>query len=261
MTRLVAEIEAMRGLSDRIDNIVGAAAEAVQKRNLAEAREILDSAREVQKEVLRKPLEVNATLLEKTAEIDLIQGRVNDAFKILSAAADSFASINPLEPARRRVTYAIQLYNHGLRFGDPGMTLSAQMIRDALTHLDKSTAPDLWAHAQNNLAAALSTQAARTEGAAGTALLAEAVTAYRGALTVFTRQDHPVHWAMTQENLAICEVARADHDTTADPTPHLRAALEYVEAALTVFDPEHMPYDHGTATALRDQIKARLSGE
>ena len=116
-----------------------------------------------------------------------------------------------------------------------------------------------WATTQNNLGNALQNQAARTEGAAGTDLLAEAVTACRGALTVRTRQDHPVDWAITQGNLAICELARADRNATADPLPHLRAALEHVEAALTVYDPEHMSYDHTKATTLRDQIKARLA--
>ncbi len=63
---------------------------------------------------------------------------------------------------------------------------------------------------------------------------------------------------MTRENLALCELDRADHSATTDPRPHLEAALDHVKAALTVYDPEHMPYDFGTASALRDDIKARL---
>jgi len=31
-----------------------------------------------------------------------------------------------------------------------------------------------------------------------------------------------------------------------------------VEAALAVYDPKHMPYDYGTATKLRDRLRARL---
>lgn len=251
----------MRGLSGRIDNIVGAAAEAVQKRKLAEDRKILDGAREVQKEVLRKPLEVNAPLMEKTAEIDLIQGRVNDAFQILSAAADSFASTDPLEPTRRRLyRYATLLYDHGLRYGGAGLQKNADLVAPIAKQLRPEDQPKYYADAKVWLANALQSQAAQTQGAAGTELLAEAITAYRDALTVRTRQDHPVDWAMTQENLALCEVARADHDAKADPIPHLRAALEHVTAALTVFDPEHMPYNQTKATKLRDRINARLAG-
>jgi hypothetical protein len=111
---------------------------------------------------------------------------------------------------------------------------------------------------QNNLAIALRNQGSRTEGAAGADLLAQAVTAYGAALEVYTRQDHPVDWAMTQVNLAIAEEARTEHGATADPRPHLEAALGHVTSALEVYDPEHMPYDHGTATRLRDDLLARL---
>ena len=137
---------------------------------------------------------------------------------------------------------------------------NADLVAPIAKQLRPEDQPKYYADAKVWLANALQSQAAQTEGAAGTELLAEAITAYRDALTVRTRQDHPVDWAMTQENLALCEVARADHDATADPIPHLRAALEHVTAALTVFDPEHMPYNQTKATKLRDRINARLAG-
>ena len=58
--------------------------------------------------------------------------------------------------------------------------------------------------------------------------------------------------------MAIAEVSRADHDSTSDPRPHLQAALAHVDSALHIYDPEHMSYDHGTATRLRDDIQAAL---
>lgn len=85
--------------------------------------------------------------------------------------------------------------------------------------------------------------------------------AYRDALRVRTEADHPVDWAMTQENLALAEEALASHEATPNPHPHLQAALRHVEAALRVYDPEHMAYDYGTATELRDRLKARLAGD
>ena len=116
-----------------------------------------------------------------------------------------------------------------------------------------------WAATQNNLAAALSEQGTRTDGAKGADLLAQAVTAYRAALEVRTRDDHPVQWAMPQENIASAELARANHNSCADSQAALNRALSAVNAALTVYDPEHMSYDHGTATRLRDRILARLT--
>ena len=56
---------------------------------------------------------------------------------------------------------------------------------------------------QNNLGIALWDQAARTEGAKGAELLAQAVSAYRSALEVRTREQLPQDWAMTQNNLGI----------------------------------------------------------
>jgi hypothetical protein len=110
-----------------------------------------------------------------------------------------------------------------------------------------------------NLAIALRNQGSRTGGAAGAALLGQAGEAYRAALEVTTRADHPVDWALTQENMALLEQARAAHDTCTNPAPHLRAALDHVTAALAVFDPDHMPYNHGTAARLRDRLLAQLA--
>ena len=146
--------------------------------------------------------------------------------------------------------------------GAEGIALLAQAVsayREALTVRTRADHPVQWAETTQNLAIALRNQGSRTAGAEGTALLAEAIAAYREALTVTTRADHPVDWAMTQENLAIAEEARADHPATDDAEPHLQAALAHVEAALEVYDPEHMPYDHGTATRLRDDLRARLA--
>jgi hypothetical protein len=116
-----------------------------------------------------------------------------------------------------------------------------------------------WATTTQNLANSLAVQGGRTGGAAGAALLGQALAACRAVLEVYTRADHPVDWAMTQENMARLEQARAAHDSCTDPAPHLRAALEHVTAALTVYDPDHMPYDYGTATRLRDELRAQLA--
>ncbi|MDH5530535.1 MAG: hypothetical protein OEY05_10895, partial [Paracoccaceae bacterium] len=131
--------------------------------------------------------------------------------------------------------------------------------RDALTVFTRKDHPVEWAMTMQNLAGALETQGSRTEGAAGTALLAEAVSAYRDALTIRTRADHPVQWAITQENMAVLELTRAAHDSCPDPRPHHEAALAHVDAALEVYDPDHMAYDHGTATRLRNQILQLLA--
>jgi len=58
--------------------------------------------------------------------------------------------------------------------------------------------PERWAEGQIHLGTALRDQGLRTEGAKGTKLLAQAVTAYLRALEVFTCDKFPEQWAETQ---------------------------------------------------------------
>ncbi len=407
--RIKLSIKALPGHSERLTNLAAAASEALERRDRKEARRLLLEAKDIQKEVRREALETDAALSVQIAEIDLLDGRAEEAFRLLSEAADSFAVLDALEPVRRRVKYEDILFSHGLRYGGQGMKLSAQMLQDAIGKIEKNSAPDLWANAQNNLGlalqnqgartdeiegtdlvacavaayedalsvytktdhpaqwamtknnlgtalkdqgtstdgaqgtdllaravaayedaqsvyirtdhpvdwamtknnlgialriqgirtdgaqgtdllaravaayedalsvytktehpldwartknnlgSALATQGNRTDGAQGIDLLARAVTAYEDALSIRTKTDHPVEWAMTRNNMALLEELRSDHNSTTDPIPHFRAALDHVEAALCIFDPEHMPYDHAKATALRDRLQARLA--
>ncbi|RVT85634.1 tetratricopeptide repeat protein [Rhodobacteraceae bacterium CCMM004] len=169
---------------------------------------------------------------------------------------------HPVDWAATQNNLGIALADQGTRTGGPqGAALLAEAVtayRAALDVTTRDAHPVDWAVTQNNLGAALQEQGTRTGGPEGAALLAEAVAAYRAALDVRTRDAHPVDWAMTRENLAIAEVARAQHDTCDDPRGRLESALAHVQAALEVYDPVHMPYDHGTATRLRDRIRAAL---
>ena len=235
MQRLIGEIAAMRGLSDRIDNIRAAAIDALQNDRMDEARALLNDARTIQADLLRAPLEANAGLLERLASIDLIENKVEQAYRLLSAAADSFAGVDPLEPARRRNDYMQRLYSHGLRYGGPGLALSALMTRDALADLPQATEPALWARLHNSLAVALRNQGSRTEGAAGAALLGQAVAAYRAALEVRTRADHPVDWAQTTQNLAGTLQHQGSRTEGAAGAALLGQAVDACRAALEVY--------------------------
>lgn len=396
------EIDAIEDGYKRLSNLKTAAREAIAAMRLDEVEEILSRVQEVE-------LEEAAKTSELRAENALLRGRTDQAYRILSAAADSFAAVDPWEPARRRFEFAISLRTHGLRYGGPGLARAIDMLRAIGLEELRSADPVLWGKVQNNLALVLGDHGSRTGGPEGAALLSEAITAARAALTVRIREDHPMHWAVTQMNLAIAlavkgkrsdpsegadllaraatacraalevftrqahpvdwagaqnnlaitlkeqglltggpvgtrllseaatayravleiytradhpmgwavtqnnlavtlkeqggrtkgeagadllgravaachaalevrkrepypvqwaitretmaqtEESLADHDTTTDQVPHLRAALEHVEAALEVFDPDHMPFDHSEATALRERLRARLA--
>ena len=251
---LRAEVEAIDDGLKRLSNLKAAARGAVEAGDLEEVETILSRVQEVE-------LEEAARTAELRADNALLRGRVDQAYRLLSAAADSFAGVDAVEPARRYRLGAKRLWEHGLRYGGGALAESARMSRTGLTKVAEEKNPVEWAALQNELANALQTQGSRTAGEAGAALLAEAVAAYRAALRVRTEAAHPVDWAMTQENMALAEKARAEHDCCADPRPHWEAALGHVEAALRVYDPVHMPYDYGTATELRDAIRAALDGD
>jgi tetratricopeptide (TPR) repeat protein len=87
---------------------------------------------------------------------------------------------------------------------------------------------------QNNLGNALRDQASRTQGTEGTALLAQAVLAYRSALEVRTKKDLPQDWAMTQNNLGIALSDQASRTQGTEGTALLAQAVLAYRSALEV---------------------------
>ncbi|MEO0389936.1 MAG: helix-turn-helix domain-containing protein [Pseudomonadota bacterium] len=193
---LKSEVDSIDDGLKRLSNLKAAAHGAIDRVDLDEVEDLLSRVQEVE-------LEEAAKTAELRANNALLRGRVEQAYRILCAAADSFAAVDPQEPARRRLCYEDTLFQHGLRYGGPGIELSEKMIRQAIPLVPKHTVPQQWADAQNQLGIALQNRGIRTDGPQGAQLLADAVTAYRAALEVHTRADHPVAWAMTKNNLAI----------------------------------------------------------
>ena len=114
---------------------------------------------------------------------------------------------------------------------------------------------------QNNLGIALGDQAARTEGAAGAALLAEAVAAYRAALEVCTRAAHPVDWAATQNNLGNALGDQAGRTEGAAGAALLAEAAAAYRAALEVYTRAAHPVDWAmTQNNLGIALAARPGG-
>ena len=251
---LRAQVAAIPETMQQLSNLKGAAQAAFDAGRFEEVETLLARVHEVE-------LEEAAKTADLRAETALLRGRVDQAYHLFASTADSFAPIDPLEPARRRILrYVKPLHDHGRRYGGTGLQRGQDLLTQVLTN-DLRHADDLlWAAGMNALAIGYQNLGIRTGGSEGAALLGQAVSAYRAALEVYTRADYPVDWAITQVNLAIAEVSLAQHDSCTDPAPHLRAALAHVEAALEVFDPEHMPYDHQKATDLRDRLRAALDG-
>jgi tetratricopeptide (TPR) repeat protein len=85
-----------------------------------------------------------------------------------------------------------------------------------------------------NLANALKSQSDRTQGPAGTALLADAVTCYRDALRVRTEAGHPLEWALATQNLANALKTQGDRTQGPAGTTLLTDAVTCYRDALCV---------------------------
>ncbi|MGC9420516.1 MAG: hypothetical protein ACP5EN_16255 [Rhodovulum sp.] len=234
---LKAEVEAIDDGLKRLSNLKAAAKGAIEAGDLDEVENLLSRVQEVE-------LEEAAKTAELRAGNALLRGRLGQAFELLSAAADSFRAVDPLEPARRRIDrYARLLFDHALRFGGDGMVWSARMQGDARTEDLRNSDERLWALGHNNLALALQTQGSRTAGPEGAALLAEAVAAYRAALRVRTEADHTVAWAQTMQNLGAALEIQGNRTAGPEGAALLAEAVDAYCEALRVYTEEAHPLD------------------
>ena len=97
---------------------------------------------------------------------------------------------------------------------------------------------------QNNLGAALSYQAMRSEGTEAVRLLGEAAAACRAALEVYTREQFPQDWAMTQNNLGTALGNQAARSEGAEAVRLLGEAVAAYRAALVIWTVNEFPPYH-----------------
>ena len=253
------EVDDLKTVSPRLANQHAAAMDALDNLRIEEAEEILANAREVVTEQLREPLAINAQLMEAQAAAALTRDDVVSAFTLLSAAADSFAGIDPLEPARRRIrNYSVLLRNHSLRFGGAGLTVSLQLLAPAITQDLKAKDAWLWGSGKISQGVALRNQATRTTIEDSTRLLKTAVAAYRDALTVRSRDSHPFEWAVVMNNLAIALQNQGTRTGGVEGTKILAESVAAYRDALKVHSCNEYPVEwakaqNNLATALRSQ--------
>lgn len=131
-------------------------------------------------------------------------------------------------------------------------------FRGALDLYSRKSAPDEWAVAQANLAAALSRQAELTQGMLRQDLRRQAAAAYRAALEVFTKESDPAEWALTEYSLAELHQYRAKDAVYAgeveNACSNLWQAWRYVERALEFYTPSADPARYRQVITLRGDI-------
>ena len=137
---LKSEVDAIPETMRNLANLKAAAQNAINRVDLEEVENLMAKVHETELDEAAKSAEIRAN----TA---LLRGKVEDAYLYLSAAADSFAAIDPTAPAHKRLEYEDILYAHGLRYGSTGMIHAATMNRDNIVLLDRDTQGALWANA------------------------------------------------------------------------------------------------------------------
>jgi len=255
--RLLKDISDLKGVSDRIDNIHAAALDAAEALRLAEAKALLRDARTILRdERLRPVLESNAKLMEAEANIELLDQNPEAAARLLIAAADSFAAIDVLEPARRRITrYAPDLAEHAMRYGGTGLKLSMELVDQAITDALKAADPDLWIRAHHTRATARQEQGLRLEGAAGTDLLHRAIADHRIVLNETDRDATPDFWATSQNNLGNALQQLGIRSDGAESAAFFAEAVRAYRAALEVDLP---PDGNALALMIRNNLANAL---
>ncbi|WP_298857481.1 hypothetical protein [uncultured Sulfitobacter sp.] len=249
---LKSEVDAIPETMRNLANLKAAAQDAIERVDLEEVENLMAMVHETELEEAAKSSEIRAN----TA---LLRGKVEDAYRYLSAAADSFAAVDPLEPARKRIMkYSGILRKHGLRYGDDGLRYAAELLNLILDAALNTADPPLWAEGQNILANALQEQGIRTLGVEGTDLLTASVTAYRRSLEARNRTDHPLEFAMTLNNLANALSEQGIRTQGADRADLLAQAVTACRSILEVINRVNRPVEwamtqNNLATALTDQ--------
>ncbi len=241
---LERELETLRARFPQLGNVIAEALDRLNAGDTQAVRHMVRDARRVLHDArLREALEQDAEFVEIDARALLLEQKPEEAFTHLSAAADSFAAIDPMEPARRRVHYADRLYQHGLRYGGAGLMLAAQMNEGALHRLDPAMQPALWGRANHGLAKALRNLGSRVGGSTREQSVARAVQAFRATLEVTPRGLDPYHWAMVQNDLASTLRDQAFVKTGAQAKSLYSEVVAACRAALTVYTREDYPWD------------------
>ncbi|WP_223877886.1 helix-turn-helix domain-containing protein [Histidinibacterium aquaticum] len=184
-------------LDDRQEEIVAArtaANAAAERMDFEESESQLRVADRLQTLLAVETKEVRATQA-------LMQGRVEEAYTIFVSAAEALREIDLLEMALRRDRYCRQLYSHGVRYGQEGLSFALELQRPAVEALQDTDWREDWAKVLSNQAMVMATMAAHGDDESAE-LLDGAVQAFREALSYYSKEETPRKWALTQQNLA-----------------------------------------------------------
>ncbi|UYV38959.1 hypothetical protein N4R57_08075 [Rhodobacteraceae bacterium D3-12] len=201
LTDKAREYADYRDQIDSLDDRVSAVADL--KRDALSAAERLDF--DAVEEILSQVTTTEATIFAETAlaraQNALMRGRAEQAFTLMSAAADAFGAVDRAQPPRRRNHYASLLMAHAQRYGGPAFALAADMLDIATQQARAADQAELARVLQRNRGLALHNQARLSSGPDSAALLSEAITLLEASLIQIDPATEPEDYATAQLNL------------------------------------------------------------
>lgn len=217
------------GIDDRTIRLTQLKADAEAARENLDLGALAEAFKRVDQAETEKSAETKVAL----AHVQLGLGQIDAAVRTLSAAADSFASANPLAPARMRYNYMEILVRHGERYGGPAFDEGIAMITAALDRFPRDAHVKNWSAMKMRLGLALDRKAMQSEAARQEALTCEAIDAYRAALDGLGPEDWQI-LATTKTNLATSLVRLVNFTPPAERIELLFDAMQAIKGAMAV---------------------------
>jgi tetratricopeptide (TPR) repeat protein len=253
--RIVAKVEdegeAERALSAAIDELLKLRAEAERGTNFGD--EVDEAIRRIFAKVEandldgagRQGAEEYSRLAEMMQGLQAAQASLAETNLSVARMAFDAEAMAHWAVERRRLAAGVavlsvdQLRSEQDEWYETALRRGQRLEMDVAIHLARhsiaaATTPSDRAMCENDLGIALQVQGERSGGAAGIALLGEAVAAYRAALEVRTRAALPADWAATQNNLGVALQVQGERSGGAAGIALLADAVAAYRAALEV---------------------------
>ncbi|WP_171181585.1 hypothetical protein [Ruegeria sp. HKCCD8929] len=246
LARLKVEIAALKGLNPRVDNVHSAASEALRNLDLEEAEALISSAKEIHQESTLKPaLDENTKLLTTEANISLLRGDVEKAYRTLSTAANSYLVISDKMAVYMHSTLEPMLTNYGQRYGHQGYDFALKLMRDALALVNPDSQIIEYQAVQNDIGNIYLHLSDSLTGKEAIQNLELAEKAFSEAKRVIDPDKMPFDLAMTSNNIANTVKLRARFEKTVEKKKaKLLKAKKLYLLSLERFTPDSYPSEN-----------------
>jgi|GEM_PF-5554579 len=253
---LKAEVKALRGTSQRIDNVLAAVDDAIARLDLEEADHLLSSIRETTSDTLRKPLDDNARVMEAQARVAFLRGDPGAAKLLLVTAANSLAVVDVAESHRKKFDAAMQVHTYGCTYGGTAIAEAIDLAESTIPEAMGTLAVGELVAMNHDYASMLDTQGRMLAGQAATDCFDRAMEIYGFLLKTLEIDggNEPTRAAVLTSLAGVLN-EKARRDLGGSAAAFLKDAERYQEEAISILDAEK---DRGNWIAAKSGLASTL---